>query len=186
MVRSPRWGILCRIEMTSDLRHSVASRARVLQDRLNQSRIGAVGAATEAMRIFGDAADDVRCRWLALELCGYTDVDARALHQVLGVPHGDRLAAHVTAYRTQRGVDATPGHPPDEFRHFFIEPLSELEAARARVVTSAGPSALLLDFGRHPRDARYPTAGEFVRGVFDRVVAGFMAALHLQLGTLTT
>jgi hypothetical protein len=44
----------------------------------------------------------------------------------------------------------------------------------------------VLDFGQHARDASYPTAGEFTRGVFDRIVAGFMAALYLQLGTLTT
>jgi hypothetical protein len=139
------------------------------------------------MRIFEDAGDDVRCRWLTLETSGYAEhVDSRALHQVLGVPPGHRLAAHVTAYRTQRGVDATPGHLPAEFRHFFVEPLVALEATRAKVAASADTSALLLDFGPHPRDALYPTAGEFTRGVFDRVVAGFMAALHLQLGTLTT
>jgi hypothetical protein len=46
--------------MTPELRHSIASRARALQDRLNQFSIGAVDAATEAIRIFEDAADDVR------------------------------------------------------------------------------------------------------------------------------
>jgi hypothetical protein len=153
---------------------------------VNQLSIGVSEAATEAMRIFEDADDDVRCRWLTLELSGYVDVDSRALHEVLGVPHGHGLAAHVTAYRTQRGIDATPGHHPAEFRHFFVEPLSALEAARAKVAASAGASALVLDFGRHARDTSYPTAGEFTRRVFARVLAGFMAALHLQLGTLTT
>jgi hypothetical protein len=172
--------------MKPELRHAIASRARALQDRLNQFSVGAVEAATEAMCIFEDADDDLRRRWLTLELGGYTEADSRALHQVLGVPHGHQLAAHVTAYRTQRGVDATPGHRPAEFRHFFVEPLSTLEATRGKVAASGGASALVLDFGRHARDASYPTAGEFARGVFDRVVAGFMAALHLQLGTLTT
>ncbi len=173
--------------MTSGQHHSVATRARALQDRLNQFSVGAAEAASEAMHLFEDAGDKVRCRWLTLELIsGYVEhVDSRALHQVLGVPHGHRLVAHVTAYRTQRGVDATPGHHPAEFRHFFVEPLSALEAARARIAASAGGATLVLDFGTHPNDARYPTAGEFTRGVFDRIVAGFMAALHLQLGTLT-
>ncbi len=173
--------------MTSELRHSVASPARALQQRLSRLSVGAVEAATEAMRILGDAADDVRCRWLKLELSGYAEhVDARALHQVLGVPHDHQLAAQVAAYRTQRGIDVTPEHRPVEFRHFFVEPLSELEAAREKVAASTGASALLLDFGRHARDAHYPTAGEFTRDVFDRVVVGFIAALHLQLGTLAT
>ncbi|TMQ28190.1 MAG: hypothetical protein E6J90_00900 [Deltaproteobacteria bacterium] len=170
--------------MTPDLRQVLASRARALQDRLNRFSVGSVEAATEARCIFEDADDDVRCRWLALELVGYAEhVDARALHQVLDVPPGDRLAAHVAAYRAQRGFDVTSDHNRAEFRHFFIEPLSDLEAARVRVASVAA-STLVLDFGRHPRDARYPRAAEFSRAVFDRVVAGFMAALHLQLGTL--
>jgi len=173
--------------MTLEPRHSIVSRARSLQDRLNQLGVGAAEAATEAMRLFEDAHDDMRPRWLTLELSGYAEhVDARVLHQVLGVPQGHQLAAHVMAYRTQRGIDATPGHRSAEFRHFFVESLSALEAARAKVAASAGPSALLLDFGPNPRDTHYPTAGEFTRGVFDRVVTGFMAALHLQLGALTT
>jgi len=172
--------------MTSELRHSVASRARAFQDRLKQFSVGTSVAAAEALRLFEDAEDDVRCRWLTLELDGYPEhVDAPALHQVLGVTLGHPLVAHVTSYRTQRGVDATPGHRPVEFRHFFIEPLSALEAARAKAA-SAGRSTLLLDFGPHPRDAIYPTTGEFARGVFDRVLAGFMAALHLHLGPLTS
>ncbi|HEX3474952.1 MAG TPA: hypothetical protein VHT91_07915 [Kofleriaceae bacterium] len=173
--------------MTSGLLQTVESRARALQARLNHLDVTASAAATEAIRIFDDAGDDVRRRWLTLELDGYAEhIDARALHEVLGVPHGHRLVAHVTAYRTQRGVDATPGRRPAEFRHFFIEPLSALEATRDKVAASAGGAAVLLDFGPHPRDAHYPTVGEFTRAVFDRVIAGFQAALHLQLGALTT
>jgi hypothetical protein len=172
--------------MTSELSHAIAGRARALQHQLNQPGVVASVAAAEAMHIFADVNDDVRCRWLTLELRGYDEhVDSRALHYVLGVPPDHRLVAHVTAYRTQRGVDATPGQPAVEFRHFFIEPLSALEAARAKVATAAGGSTLLLDFGRHPRDAHYPTAGEFTRGIFDRIVIGFVAALQLQLGALT-
>jgi hypothetical protein len=172
--------------MQPGLRHAIASRARTLQDRLGRLGVGAVDVATEAMRLFEESSDDVRHRWLTMELGGYADADSRALHQVLGVSHGHQLAAHVAAYRTQRGVDATPGRRPAEFRHFFVEPLSTLEATRARVAASGGASSLVLDFGHHARDASYPTAGEFTRGVFDRIVAGFLAALHLQLGTLTT
>lgn len=173
--------------MTSELSHFVARRARSLQERLDQLSVAPSAAATEALRIFEDAGDTIRCRWLTLEACGYAEhVDARALHQVLGVSNDHRLVAHVTAYRNQRGVDATPGHRSVEFRHFFVEPLSALEVARANLAASAGGFTVLLDFGPHPRDASYPTTGEFSRGVFDRVVTGFVAALQLQLGPLTT
>jgi hypothetical protein len=169
----------------TELSQSVAVRARALQERLNQ--LGTSAAATEAMRIFEDNGDTIRFRWLTLELGGYSDhVDARALHQVLGALHGDRLVAHIAAYRNQRGTDATPGHGRMEFRHFFIESLATLELARANVAASAGGATLLLDFGPHPHDASYPTVGEFSRGVFERVIAGFVAALHIQLGALAT
>lgn len=173
--------------MTSEHSQSITSRARSLRERLNQLSIEASAAAAEALGIFGDANDDIRSRWLTLELRGYQQhVDTRTLRQVLAVPEGHSLIAHVTAYRTQRGLDATPGRSNAEFRHFFIEPLGLLEAAKASVAASPGGSSLVLDFGPHPRDARYPTAGEFTRGVFDRIVEGFLAALHLQLKTWTT
>jgi hypothetical protein len=169
----------------TELSQPVAVRARALQERLNQ--VGASAAATEAIRIFEDHGDIVRSRWLTLELGGYAEhVDARALHEVIGASHGDRLIAHIAAYRNQRGIDATPGRGRMEFRHFFIESLTALELARASVAASAGGATLLLDFGPHPLDARYPTVGEFSRGVFERVIAGFVAALHIQLGALTT
>lgn len=172
-------------EMTFEPRQSVASRAHALRNQMNLS-VRTSEVAREALRIVEDAGDHVLQRWLTLELTGYGEqVDTRALHDVLAVPQGHRLVAHVTAYRTQRGIDATSGHGPAEFRHFFIEPLSALEAARDKVAVSAGGGTVLLDFGPHPRDAHYPTAGEFTREVFDRIIAGFMAALHLQLGTLT-
>ena len=54
----------------------------------------------------------------------------RPLPEVLcvlpGDPVGRRLVAHIAAYRTQRGYDVTPGHPRQEYRHFFVEPLSDL------------------------------------------------------------
>ena len=105
---------------------------------------------------------------------------------MIGALHGDRLVAHIAAYRNQRGTDATPGRGRLEFRHFFIESLATLELARANVAASAGGATLLLDFGPHPLDASYPTVGEFARGVFERVIAGFVAALHIQLGALAT
>ncbi len=167
--------------MTPELRRLVGEQARSLQLRLGHGRVDPITAATEACRVFTDAADAVRARWLGLELNGYGDqVDSRPLHVVLGVTVGDRLAAHVVAYRTQRGF-AADGR---EFRHFFVEPLSDLIVTSARVATSGGTSALELEFAPAPGAPGHPRSGTFGRDVFERVVAGFVAALHLQLGTL--
>lgn len=144
-------------------------------------RIDPITAATEAVRVFTDTADAVRVRWLGLELEGYGDlVDSHPLHVVLGVPANDRLAGHVTAYRSQRGLAPGGG----EFRHFFVEPLSDLIATSARVATSDATATLELEFAPSLGTTAHPPAGTFARDVFERVVAGFIAALHLQLGTL--
>lgn len=167
--------------MTPELRHSISQRARGLQQRLNEG-VHPVNAALEAKRVFEDAADAVRTRWLVLELGGYPeDVPARPLHAVLAVPSNDRLVAHVAAYRSQRGFDTRSGGHK-EFRHFFVEPLSDLVEARNSVAHSASET-LLLDFGGDSAIPGYPLQGEFTRDVFERVVFGFVAALHLQLGT---
>lgn len=165
------------------LRQVLDGQARSLQLRLNHGRLDPVTAATEARRIFTEAGDAIRIRWLDLELAGYGDlVDSRPLHLVLGVEAHDRLATHVAAYRTQRGLTAVRG--VGEFRHFFVEPLAELVSACAQVATSGGTSSLELEFALSVTSQDHPRAGTFSRDVFERVVAGFVAALHLQLGTL--
>ncbi|MEZ4228584.1 MAG: hypothetical protein R3B89_05445 [Polyangiaceae bacterium] len=60
--------------------------------------------------------------------------------------------------------------------------MSELVTARNSVAHSASET-LLLEFGRDSVSPGYPLEGEFTRDVFERVVSGFVAALHLQLGT---
>lgn len=127
----------------------------------------------------------MRTRWLNLELHGYGEhVDVRPLHLVLGVPASDPLAAHVTAYRTQRGLTSGVHGTEEEFRHFFVESLAELVNARDAVHRSGGTSLLQLEFGSHPTAPLHPKSSSFGRDVFDRVLSGFVAALHLQLGAL--
>ncbi len=168
--------------MTLELRRLLSDRARSLQVRLNHGRVDPITAANEAFRLFTDAQEAVRVRWLNLELHGYGDrVDSTPLNLVLGVPAGDRLAAHVAAYRTQRGLAGGL-----EFKHFFVEPLHELVSTSARVATSGGTSELELEFTPSPGAPGHPRNGTFSRDVFARVVAGFVAALHLQLGVLVT
>lgn len=93
--------------MTPELRALVAQRAQELRGLLNASAVtGAmdlVAAAEAARRMFMDVADDVRVRWLNLEVAGYGYlVDQRPLHEVLGIHRHDRLVAHVAAYRAQQ------------------------------------------------------------------------------------
>ena len=167
--------------MTPELRRLLSEKARSLQLRMNHGRIDPVTAATEAFRLFADAEDAVRVRWLNLELHGYGErVASSPLHHVLGVPATDRLAAHITAYRTQRGRAGG-----SEFRHFFVEPLGDLVATTASVATSGGTSDVALEFAPSFAAPTHPRTGTFSRDIFERIVAGFVAALHLQLGTLT-
>lgn len=171
--------------MTPELRQSTATRARHLQLRASLTDFDAVLLATEARKLFEDAGDDLRSRWLAFELGGYAgQLDAHPLSEVLHVPPGDsaggRLVAHVAAYRTQRGRDVTPAHAPGEIRHFFVEPLVEL-AATARKLADSPPSPVVLL--RLAGAARAQTL-EFGHDVFARILGGFVAALHLQLGDL--
>jgi hypothetical protein len=179
---------------TAELQKNVAARAQALRDRLNAAATsGGVApdeAATEAHRLFEDAADETRVRWLNLELGGYgTLVDSRPLHEVLGVPAGDRLVAHVTAYRTQRGAELLPSPHRRPFEHFFVESLQELAGHRQVVVARFGPpkpgEEVELDFRPRAGLAGYPTRATFSRDVFERVVEGFLAVLYLQLGSAT-
>jgi hypothetical protein len=108
--------------------------------------IDPVAAADGARRIFTDAADAVRTRWLNLELGGYrASTDVRPLHLVLQVAANDRLAVHVTAYRTQRGLTTGSSGAVVEFRHFFVEPLSDL--LKAREVVQASGTSTHIDLG---------------------------------------
>jgi hypothetical protein len=172
--------------MTPELKQSIAARARDLQKRINE-RPPPLAVAEETNRIFEDAADEPRTRWLTLEITGYGELaSAKPLHEVLRVPPGSRLPAHVSAYRTQQGWDASTSQvaPRRAFRHFFVESLGELTAARDKLDRSTGGGSVVLDFGPQLGDPTYPTTGEFGRDVFDRILMGFEAALHLQLGTL--
>ena len=92
---------------------------------------------------------------------------------------GNRLVAHIAAYRTQRGHDVTPGRPRQEIRHFFVEPLLSITATADRL--SSPPLTVILSFA----PARHAQSVEFGGDVFARILAGFHAALHLQLGDLT-
>lgn len=166
--------------MTPELRQHLSQSACSLQLRLNHGRVDPVTAATEALRLFSDAQDATRVRWLSLELNGYGDgVDSMPLNVVLGVPVGDRLAAHVAAYRTQRG---RVQHA--DFKHFFVEPLDELVRTSARVASLGSTQELELEFAPSIGASGYPPSGTFSRDVFARIIMGFVAALHLQLRTL--
>lgn len=152
---------------------------------MRPAEVNAVLLATEAKALFEEAGDELRSGWLRLELEGYLGhVDARPLAAVLRVqasdPVGSRLVAHITAYRTQRGYNVTPGQPRQELRHFFVEPLAELAATAQKLIGAAAAPAVVLSLA----EAGQAHSVEFSHDVFARVLAGFGAALHLQLGEL--
>jgi hypothetical protein len=168
--------------MMAEVRRLASEQARALQLRLNHGRVDPITAGTEACRIFAEATDRVRARWLGFELNGYGNlVDSTPLHVLLGVGQTDRLSAHVAAYRTQWGLDANGA----EFRHFFVESLADLVATSTKVASTGGSSPLELEFGAPSKPTEHPRSGSFRRDVFERVVAGFVAALQLELGALT-
>ena len=172
--------------MTPELRRSINERVMQLRARLNGAALGGglspVASAQEARQLFLDVDDGTRAHWLDLEIGGYGNLaDIQPLHEVLRVSANDRLVAHVAAYRTQRGVELTPGAQPVVFAHFFVESLGELTEARDRVKRSGGTSTLDLGFGSHEGRSNYPARLEFPRDAFERICGGFLAALYLQL-----
>lgn len=151
-----------------------------LRTRLNDHAANIVELAGEAVLLFHAAGSIVHVRWLDFELKGYGNaVDHAPLHEVLGVPSGDRLAAHVSAYRVQSGRIIEPQHRYGEpFQHFFVESLPEIEIAAARTRETEA-NELNLSFG--PGVVSYPGSGAFPTRVFEGILLGFRAVLHLQL-----
>ncbi len=158
--------------------------AENLRARLNDDSEDIEVLAREARKIFHDAEMPDRVRWLDLELDGYGSlVDVRPLSEVLGVTDEHELVTFIARYRRQPGITWEGGDPNGRpFLHFFVESISELKAVAQRVRTGVGATSVILEFGPHAGDPIHPRQGEFPRDVFDRVLLGFRATLHLQLG----
>jgi hypothetical protein len=160
-------------------------RALNLRRRLNEHALDIEPLAQEAADIFAAAGRGVHRDWLGLELQGYgSAVDRAPLGEVLRAhelgPHeGARLVAHVSAYRAQQGTTVEPS--PRPFHHFFVESIHDLSDA-ARRFRATGAQTVQLGFS--PDVPNYPAAGIFPGDVFDRVLLGFRATLHLQLGSI--
>lgn len=157
--------------------------ARTLRTRLNDHGANIVQMAGEAASLVQQAGSIVHVRWLDFELKGYgAAVDHAPLHEVFGVPSGDRLSVHVSAYRAQTGRIVEPQQRYNQpFWHFFVESLPDLSSAAERMRGSTA-TELHLSFG--PGVANYPASGAFPAGVFDAILLGFRAVLHLQLGSV--
>lgn len=168
--------------MTVDIRQ----RAQHLRRRLNEHALDIEPLAEEAAKLFAEAGLGVHQHWLTLELSGYgSAIDRAPLHEVLRAdqlgPHdGARLVAHVSGYRAQQGMTVEP--VPRAFHHFFVERIHDLAESAVHFRT-AQAREVRLDFALGVPD--YPAAGVFPGDVFGRVLIGFRAALHLQLGGLT-
>lgn len=163
-----------------ETRTAMTEDALPLRHRLNAPEADLVALASEARSVFAAAGKVAYAAWLDLELAGYgAAIEGRPVHEVLGVADGDRLVAHVTSYRAQRG-ELTSAHP-SALSHFFVESLAELVSAAQRV--KKGAPTVLLDFGPSLAEGGAPVA--FPVDVFDRILLGFRAVLHLELGNLT-
>jgi len=159
--------------------------AQSLRRRLNDQAVDVERLAREALEAFESGGRAELVRWLTLELEGYGAVAGGApLDAILGVKQGDRLVVHVSAYRLHAGQVVGPSALlGPSFQHFFVESLHDVAAASQRV-RSASPAPIRLDFG--PGIPNYPTALAFPADVFDRILLGFRAVLHLELGNLAT
>jgi hypothetical protein len=98
---------------------------------------------------------------------------------------GDRLVVQVKTYRVQAGQLADGAKQGVTFHHFFVDPLRDLVAAQTRLRQVAREGQTIrLDFAENESKPYLPVAGVFRADTFDRVVLGFRAVLHLQLGAV--
>jgi hypothetical protein len=159
--------------------------AQSLRRCMSDQAVDVERVAAETLGLFEAAGRAAHVRWLNLELQGYGGVVGQApLEAILGVEEGHPLVVHVSAYRLHAGQVVEAGaNTGRSFQHFFVESLRELLAAAQRVRTiDSGP--LRLDFG--PGIPNHPATLAFPADVFDRVLLGFRAVLHLELGSLAT
>jgi hypothetical protein len=83
----------------------VGEQALSVRHRLNDHAAAIEPLAREALGLFKAAGLLAQARWLSLELNGYaTLTEARALHEVLSLPLGDRLVVQVKTYLRSHDV----------------------------------------------------------------------------------
>jgi hypothetical protein len=153
--------------------------ARDLRRQLNDHNVDLVELTEGAATVFKSLNLAAQTRWLEFEQHGYTSAtETRSLHDVLGLPAGDRLVVQVKAYRVQVGELAEGPLQGDAIK------FSELAAAQVRVRESGGIRPVRLEFPENPDRPWLPTAGIFGADVFDRILLGLRAVLHLQLASV--
>ncbi|MCC6877379.1 MAG: hypothetical protein IT378_23945 [Sandaracinaceae bacterium] len=159
--------------------------ARALQARLNNPAEDTATLAADARDLFVQIGNEAFVDWLNLELTGYgRRTEVRPLHEVLGVAHGDRLALQVAAYRTRVGHLFGSDGKDRPFPHFFVESLGDLARSAAWVRARQTTGFLELEFGPHAGRPDYPSRLEFPADVFDQVLLGFRATLHLRVAEI--
>lgn len=155
-----------------------------------------------AERLFRDAGEDLRARWLACELGGYGQSGALSLRETMGLTDADHLEDRpaeadllhrVRGYRQYTGRVRTSAARPDaraplQVPHFFGEPLEALRHLRQNAdaiglpfleveSVSAGHLATL--------PSGVPTRTlEFPRNIFYRILSGLAVELELALSSL--
>ena len=151
------------------------ARAHGIRQRLNEGDADIEALARQALDVFASLNLPEQARWLGYELGGYTEGgDARPLHELLGLTPDHRLVTQAKSYRAHQGV--RPDEPDRAtIVHFFVEPVHDLVSAQRRVRAVQGRSAPLAStLSTHRRP------GEFAADVFDRILLGLRATLHLE------
>lgn len=160
-------------------------RARIDFARGTSQLADTAALATEARELFDRASRKTFVHWLNLELNGYgQQTEVRPLHEVLAVVQGDRLAVQVAAYRTRVGHLFGDDGRDRPLPHFFVESLEELARTADQVRAHQSTGFLELEFGPHAGRPDYPRRLEFPADVFDQVLLGFCATLHLRIAEI--
>lgn len=121
----------------------------------------------DAERVFLEAHDTARARWMKLEREGFgSSTGAANLADVLGGA-SDQIVAAVLRARTQFGR-VRVGGVVRQWPHFFVEPVAELQ--RWELGVGSGGS-LMVELLFDPATDSDPRALTFDRRVFTRVLA---------------
>lgn len=156
----------------------LSAKARLVRRRVSNHSECLETLAQDALKVFSAARMDLQERWLKFELEGYAGVgnEPKALHDLLLTTVEHRLVMQVKSYRAQPAATEEERIAPV---HFFVESIKELRDAQSRLAQlPEDANELQLSF------AASQTSMSFGRDVFERILLGFRAALHLELTRL--
>jgi hypothetical protein len=123
-------------------------------------------ALGEAERLFADAGDAARARWMALERSGYgSETGAHNLREIVGAGFPSDVLESIVRGRLRYGrLRLTDDGPVVGWPHFFVEGIDVLRDWRNRVAHAAHGSTIVVEL--KTQDPSYPRALTFPDAVF--------------------